>query len=106
MNAYTNGGRISMFILHVELAVKADSSDALAIAYRESFCPAISKQPGFSEARLLLARSSQARTHRLTIAFESETLQRQWAATVSHHEAWAKMEPSITWSSGDFFDTV
>jgi hypothetical protein len=49
---------------------------ALEGTYRDVFVPAISKHARFSEAKLLRAISSEAHSHQLVIAFESEELQK------------------------------
>ena len=41
-----------MFILHVDLTVNPGMTAALERTYREVFCPAISKQAGFSETKV------------------------------------------------------
>jgi heme-degrading monooxygenase HmoA len=80
-----------MFTLHVDLSVQPGMTKALEGTYRDVFAPAISKQAGFSETKLLRALSSEAHSHRLVIAFESETLQKKWVATDLHQEVWPKM---------------
>jgi heme-degrading monooxygenase HmoA len=95
-----------MFILHVDLTVKSGMTEALKGTYRDVFCPAISKQPGFSETKLLQAKPPGARTHRLVIGFEKEELQKKWVATDLHQQVWPKMEANIEKYSVDFFETV
>jgi heme-degrading monooxygenase HmoA len=95
-----------MFILHVDLSVKSGMTEALKSTYRGVFCPAISEQPGFSETKLLRAKSSEARTHRLVIEFESEELQKKWVATNLHQEVWPQMEAAIAQYSVDYFETI
>ena len=94
-----------MFILHVDLTAKAGLSDALMATYRDVFCPAIAKQPGFLETKLLRSKPPMARTHRLVIVFEKEELQKQWVATDLHQEAWKELKGNIAKvCSVDFFD--
>ena len=65
-----------MFILHVDLSVRPGMTKALEGTYRDVFVAAISKHAGFSESKLLRAISSEAHSHRLVIALESEELQK------------------------------
>jgi len=95
-----------MFILHVDLSVKEGMTKALEGTYRDVFVPAISKQAGYSEAKLLRAISSEAHSHRLVIAFESEELQKKWVATDLHQQVWPKMEMNIAEYSVDSFKSV
>lgn len=83
-----------MFILHVDLSVKPGMTKALEGTYRDVFVPAISKQAGFSEAKLLRAISSEAHSHWLVIAFESEELQKQLVATELHQQVRPTMDAS------------
>jgi heme-degrading monooxygenase HmoA len=95
-----------VFVLHVDLRVKPGAADALKATYRDTFCPAISKQPGFLQANLLQARAPELRTYRLVIAFEEEELQKTWVATDLHQHVWSKMEANISQYSVDSFETV
>jgi heme-degrading monooxygenase HmoA len=95
-----------MFILHVDLSVKPGMTKALEGTYRDVFVPAISKQAGFSETKLLRAISSEANSHRLVIAFESETLQKKWVATDLHQEVWPKMDANMVQFSVHNYETV
>ena len=95
-----------MFILHVDLSVKPGMTKALEDTYRDVFVPAISKQAGFSETKLLWAISSEAQRHRLVIAFESETLQKKWVATDLHQEVWPKMHANMSQFSVHKYETV
>jgi heme-degrading monooxygenase HmoA len=95
-----------MFILHADLSVKPGMTKALEGTYRDVFVPAISKQAGFSEVKLLRAISSEANSHRLVIAFEREELQKKWVATDLHQEVWLKMEASIIQFSVHKYETV
>ena len=95
-----------MFILHVDLSVKAGMTKALESTYRDVFVPAISKQAGFSEAKLLKAISSEAHSHRLVIAFEREELQKKWVATDLHQQVWPKMDANIAQFSVHNYETV
>jgi heme-degrading monooxygenase HmoA len=95
-----------MFTLHVDLSVKPGMTKALEVTYRDIFAPAISKQAGFSETKLLKARSPEAHSHRLVIAFESEELQKKWVATDLHQEVWPKMNANMTEFSVFYYETI
>jgi heme-degrading monooxygenase HmoA len=95
-----------MFILHVDLSVKPSMTKALESTYRDVFVPAISKQAGFAEVKLLRALSSEAQSHRLVIAFESEALQQKWVATDLHQEVWPKMNVNMAHFTVCKYETV
>jgi heme-degrading monooxygenase HmoA len=95
-----------MFILHVDLSVKPGMTKALEGTYRDVFVPAISKQAGFSETKLLRSISSEAHSHRLVIAFEREELQKKWVATDLHQEVWPKMDANMSQFSVHYYETV
>jgi heme-degrading monooxygenase HmoA len=95
-----------MFILHVDLSVKPGMTKALESTYRDVFVPAISKQAGFSEAKLLRAISSEAHSHRLVIAFDREESQKKWVATDLHQEVWPKMDANMSQFSVHNYETV
>jgi heme-degrading monooxygenase HmoA len=93
-----------VFVLHADLEAKPGLADALAVAYHDTFLPAIAAQPGFWEARLLRKRSPAFCSYRLVIVFETEALQRQWVATDLHKAAWTRMQSSIAGWSVNTFD--
>jgi heme-degrading monooxygenase HmoA len=95
-----------MFILNVDLSVKPSMTKALESTYKDVFCPAIAKQPGFKETRLLRARSDDANNYRLVIGFENQELQQKWVAAPLHQEVWPKMEAVIAQYSVHNFDSV
>jgi heme-degrading monooxygenase HmoA len=95
-----------MFTLHVDLSVKPGMTKELELTYRDTFVPAISKQAGFSETKLLRAISPEAQSHRLVIAFESEELQKQWVATDLHQEVWPKMNANMAQFSVHYYETI
>jgi heme-degrading monooxygenase HmoA len=79
-----------MFVLHVELKAKPGLHIGLEKTFVETFRPAISKQQGFRAGDLL--RSEQSGEYRLTIAFDSQTLQQNWLASALHAQVWPEME--------------
>ena len=83
-----------MFVLHVDLKPRSDSSRTLEDTYREIFRPAISSQPGFDQVQLLQSATDQ-NGYRLVIAFQDEPSQKAWVATKLHEEVWPKMETEL-----------
>jgi heme-degrading monooxygenase HmoA len=81
-------------------------TETLEGTYREVFRPAIPKQAGFSEAKLLRAKSSEAPSHRLVIAFENQEFQKKWVDTDLHQEVWPKMEAVMAQYSVHYFESV
>jgi heme-degrading monooxygenase HmoA len=80
-----------MFILHVDLKARPDSTRNLVNNFREVFKPAISSQPGFEHV-LLLQSGTDQNGFRLVIAFQDEPSQKKWVATDLHQEVWPKIE--------------
>lgn len=80
-----------MFVLHVIMEVRPESSQALEKLYCETFRPAISRQEGFATVRLLRPRDP-GEGYVLSIAFDNETLQQRWAACEEHQRLWPQME--------------
>jgi heme-degrading monooxygenase HmoA len=84
-----------MFILHVDLFVKPNMNETLEKVYSSVFRPAISRQSGFSETRLLRAIHAAENSHMLVIVFVNETSQKAWVATDLHQEVWPQIEALI-----------
>ena len=80
-----------MFVLFVDMRVKPGSQQALEKTYLETFQPAISKQEGF-RAVSLLRPNKDGDEYRLSIAFESHPLQKQWVASDLHQVVWPQLE--------------
>jgi|HubBroStandDraft_6_1064221.scaffolds.fasta_scaffold1227595_1 heme-degrading monooxygenase HmoA len=95
-----------MFVLHVDLSIKPGMTKALESTYRDVFVPAISKQAGFSEVKLLRAIDSETQSPRLVIAFEREELQKKWVATDLHQEVWPKMNANMAHFTIKKYETV
>jgi heme-degrading monooxygenase HmoA len=97
-----------MFILHVDLTAKPGRFSALETIFRGVFCPAITRQPGFTETRLLLAKfPDENRSHRLVIAFEKEECQREWVRTSLHKQVSEELNDNIkAVYSTEYFDLV
>ena len=88
--------------LHVDLEVDPARESELASTFRDRFRPAIRKQPGFVEVKLLklqaaVAGAAPARSkYRLLIAFASEEQRKKWVATPLHQEVWPAIERTLT----------
>ena len=93
-----------MFILHVDLTVDDSHAGELAAAFRETFLPVISRQPGFVATRLLRKRDSSTTTHRLVIEFETEAFQQAWGNSALHADAWIRFQPLVRDAVGVVFD--
>jgi heme-degrading monooxygenase HmoA len=94
-----------MFVLHVDLKARSDSSRILENTYRELFLPAISSQPGFDHV-LLLQSGTDQNEYRLMIAFQDEPSQKGWVATKLHQEVWPKMEENCSSYKVETFQAV
>lgn len=72
--------------------------------YQKIFQPAIRRQPGFVDVKLLKRRDMQGGPvpaqgkYRLIISFETEELRRRWAATEEHQRAWPTIGNTLTGS--------
>src|SRR5215471_4857754 len=87
--------------LHVDLDVDPAKEKDLLATYRGHFRPAISKQPGFVDVKLLklvstLAGNAPANTsYRLLLSFQTEDQRKAWVATPTHQKVWPMMEANL-----------
>ena len=87
--------------LHVDLEVDPAKEKELASNFEKVFRPAISKQPGFVEVKLLKLRSvpvgkaSGSWNHRLLISFQTEEQRQKWVAHDDHQRAWPAIEKTL-----------
>ena len=92
--------------LHVDLDVDPAQESELIAHFRNTFRPAISKQPGFIEVKLLKLRSAfggqapQNTNCRLIISFETESQRLAWVATEEHQRAWPTIKKTLKASRG------
>jgi len=87
---------MSAIQLHVDLDVDSMLEQQLLGAYRDTFTPAIRRQPGFVDVRLLRLRSpDRAFNYRLLISFESEEQRKAWVASGLHQEVWPAIERTL-----------
>lgn len=95
--------------LHVDLDVDAGKEKELLANFEKIFKPAISRQPGFVEVKLLKLRKAMKgegprnASHRLLISFQTEEQRVSWVATADHQKAWPTIERNL---KGDKFTAV
>ena len=87
--------------LHVDLDVDPAREKEMLANYRSTFQPAIRKQPGFVEVKLLKLRETLAgpapknAPYRLIISFETEEARKKWVATDEHQRVWPTVEKTL-----------
>ncbi|MCL5745024.1 MAG: hypothetical protein M1541_14045 [Acidobacteria bacterium] len=87
--------------LNVDLDVDPAREQELLTAFRTQFRPAISKQPGFLEVKLLRFVSTVQGAapvnvnYRLLISFQSEAQRRTWVETPLHQKVWPSIERTL-----------
>ena len=87
--------------LHVDLDLDPAQEKQMLANYRKQFQPAIRKQPGFVEEKLLKLRSAMAgpapanAPYRLIISFETEEQRKAWVATAEHQRVWPTIEKTL-----------
>jgi hypothetical protein len=87
--------------LHLDLEVDPAKESEMLANFRKTFRPAISKQPGFVDVKLLklqgaLAGKAPANSmYRLLISFETEDLRKRWVATDLHQQVWPTIENTL-----------
>ncbi len=86
--------------LHVDLEVKPRREREMVDNYLNLFRPAIQRQPGFIEVKLLKRREVdaklQASRYRLLISFQTEEQRKRWVATEEHQLVWPDIEKTLT----------
>jgi antibiotic biosynthesis monooxygenase (ABM) superfamily enzyme len=100
--------------LHVDLDVDPAREQEMLASYRSKFHPAIVKQPGFVEVKLLKLESALAgqappnTAYRLIISFRSEEQRKAWVATSTHQQVWPTIERTLRGSkfSAVLFDVA
>ena len=87
--------------LTVDLDVELSREQELLTVYRNQFRPAISKQPGFLDVKLLRFVSTVSgaapvnMNYRLLISFQTEEQRRAWVNTPLHRQVWPNMEKTL-----------
>jgi heme-degrading monooxygenase HmoA len=79
-----------VFVVHIDIRMKAGQARAAEKFFHDPFRPAISAQEGFQNVQLL--RSEDGGDYVLTIAFSNQALQQKWVATDLHQQVWPQME--------------
>jgi heme-degrading monooxygenase HmoA len=80
-----------MFVVNVDIRVKAESNSTLEQTFRSNFYPAISRQQGFSSAELLRPLEAGS-DYFLSLVFDQQASQERWVATDLHQQVWSQME--------------
>ncbi len=87
--------------LHLDLELDPAKEKSLTVTYEKTFRPAIRKQPGFVDVRLLKLRSALAgaapanMAYRLILSFATEEHRKTWVATDLHQKVWPEMEKHL-----------
>ncbi|HSB16737.1 MAG TPA: antibiotic biosynthesis monooxygenase [Bryobacteraceae bacterium] len=85
--------------LHVDLDVDSAKEKKLVENFRNVFRPAISRQPGFVDVKLLRLRKALSGPtplpYRLLISFQTEEQRQAWVATTDHQRAWPAIEENL-----------
>ena len=91
--------------LHVDLDVDPAKEQELLSNYRGKFRPAIVKQPGFVEVKLMKLESAVAGQappnvgYRLLIGFQTEDQRKAWVATATHQKVWPTIQQTLRGSN-------
>ncbi|HET6279446.1 MAG TPA: DUF4286 family protein [Polyangia bacterium] len=88
-----------LFQLHFDVA--DERRQEFEKTYNEVFEPAVSRQEGFKNAKLIrfyppdqvreIEASPTQYNYQVNFVFESEALRRRWAATAEHDVAWPRL---------------
>ena len=87
--------------LHVDLDVDPGREAELLTNYRTKFQPAIKKQPGFVEVKLMKLESAVAgkapanTSYRLLLSFQTEAQRQAWVATPVHQKVWPTIQQTL-----------
>ncbi|MEZ5354684.1 MAG: hypothetical protein R2762_18780 [Bryobacteraceae bacterium] len=86
--------------LHVDLEVDPAKEKQMLANYGKLFRPAIRKQPGFVEVKLLKLRQAMMGNpggfnYRLLISFQTEEQRKAWVANDEHQRVWPTIEQCL-----------
>jgi heme-degrading monooxygenase HmoA len=87
--------------LHLDLEVDPAKEKEMLTNFRNTFRPAIRKQPGFVDVRLMKLRTELAGKvpancpYRLLISFQTEDQRKAWVATPTHQKVWPTIENTL-----------
>ncbi len=87
--------------LHVDLEVDMAKEKEMLNNFKTTFRPAISRQPGFVDVKLmklrkaLMGNAPGSFNYRLLISFQTEELRLKWVASDDHQKAWPTIEKNL-----------
>ena len=87
--------------MHVDLEVDPAKEKEMLSNYEKIFRPAIMKQPGFVEVKLMHLRKAMMGpapcnfTYRLLISFQTEEQRLKWVSTDTHQKVWPTIEGQL-----------
>jgi heme-degrading monooxygenase HmoA len=87
--------------LILDLEVDPAKEKELLTNFRNTFRPAIRKQPGFVDVKLMKLRAEMAGKapancpYRLLISFQTEDQRKAWVATAVHQKVWPTIEGTL-----------
>lgn len=96
--------------LHVDLNVDMKKEKQLLDAYAKTFAPAMKRQPGFAETKLLKLNSVKkapgpvGANYRLLVCFQTEEQRIAWVASEDHKKAWPLIEACVTGFAATLYD--
>src|SRR5260370_20516944 len=107
-------GSVPGIELHVDLDVDPGRVAEMLNNYRTKFLPAITKQPGFHQVKLLKLNAAMQgpapanTSYRLVICFDTEEQRKAWVATPVHQKVWPTIEQTLRGSkfSAVLFDVA
>ena len=101
LSEHASAGAKPAIQLHVDLETDPAREEEMVGNFHSVFRPAIRKQPGFVDVKLLKLRGTVAgksasnSTHRLLISFETEEQRLKWVASAAHQAAWPAIEKCL-----------
>ena len=87
--------------LLLDLEVDPAKEKEMLTNFQNTFRPAIRKQPGFVDVKLMKLRAEMAGkapancTYRLLISFQTEEHRKAWVATPLHQKVWPTIENTL-----------
>ena len=96
--------------LHVDLNVDMKKEKQLLDAYAKTFAPAMKRQPGFTDTKLLKlnavmkAPGPVGANYRLLVCFQAEAQRLAWVASEDHKKAWPLIEGCLTGFAAVLYD--
>jgi antibiotic biosynthesis monooxygenase (ABM) superfamily enzyme len=87
--------------LHVDLSVDPGKEASMMKHYREVFLPAIRKQEGYIDVKMVKLRSTpmgkapDGVNWRFVLNFKNEELRQKWINSALHQQVWTPMESML-----------